>query len=58
MLKEDLKASDEDFDHFLNHNLELLFNYVNQYYLAEKNYIICVSPQLFDISDQKLGISG
>jgi hypothetical protein len=55
MIRDDLKESDENYDHFLNHNTDLLFNYINQYYLAEKNYIVCVCPHVFEFNDPSLG---
>lgn len=57
LLKAEIKKSDEDFDHVLNHDLDLLFNYVNHYFLAEKNYIVCVNPHLFEFTDPRLGES-
>jgi len=55
MIRDDFKSSDEDYDHFLNHNVEILFNYVNQYFLLEKSFIVCVTPRIFDYTDPVLG---
>ena len=45
----EISESNEDYEHELNNNIDLIYNFVNMYFLSEQNYFILCSPYFFDI---------